>query len=123
MRNELWKFIFVLALLVSLFAFKGLILTYICKLPHFCLFEGLANINCPGCGTLMSIVYLSKFDFRNSINENPSGLMVLFYLIFLLVKYASNATNEKLKKVFMRVDLKLGKIFFFIIIINWFIKF
>ena len=53
-------------------------------LPHFCLFDFLFHIPCPGCGILTSIYALSQLEWKFSFISNPVGIpLVVFYILQL----------------------------------------
>ena len=50
-------------------------------LPHFCFFQMVFNIPCPGCGILTSVYSITKFEFVESFIYHPVGfILVIFYL-------------------------------------------
>jgi hypothetical protein len=51
-------------------------------LPHFCLFQKLLGIPCPGCGILHSLNASFRGDFHAAWRANPAGLVLAVALLF-----------------------------------------
>jgi hypothetical protein len=51
-------------------------------LPHFCLFQKVLGIPCPGCGILHSLNAGFHGDVRGTWTANPAGLVLAVGLLF-----------------------------------------
>jgi len=65
------------ALVLIIFSFTGVVVEILNDLPHFCLFQQLFSIPCPGCGIIRSIDSISKLDIRSSLQYNPVGIFIV----------------------------------------------
>src|SRR5690349_24373678 len=52
------------------------------SLPHFCLFQKVLGIPCPGCGILHSLNAGFHGEFHRAWLANPAGLVLAFALLF-----------------------------------------
>jgi hypothetical protein len=53
----------------------------IAKIPHFCLFQEITNIPCPGCNLTGSLYFLLKFQILRSIAMHPVGILIGAYYV------------------------------------------
>lgn len=51
-------------------------------IPHFCLFQRVLGIPCPGCGISRSLLAAARFHFSAAWNSNPAGIAIWFFLLF-----------------------------------------
>ena len=99
-----------------------LLANFIRHIPHFCLFEMVLKIPCPGCGIMTSIRRILVMDFTGSLHANPIGvLIVLFYgLQIPLQIYAI------VKPVYRRNIIRISHVFSYFILTGlllfWIIK-
>ncbi len=54
---------------------------YLSSIPHFCLFQKILNIPCPGCGVTRSLLSMSNWNLSLAWQFNPAGVFLLFYII------------------------------------------
>ncbi len=54
---------------------------YLSSIPHFCVFQGILNIPCPGCGITRSIFAIAEGNIISAWKSNPAGLFLFFYFI------------------------------------------
>lgn len=52
------------------------------SVPHFCLFQKVLGIPCPGCGILHSLNASFRGDFHAAWMANPAGLVLAGALLF-----------------------------------------
>lgn len=52
------------------------------SVPHFCLFQKLLGIPCPGCGILHSLNASFHGDFHRAWLANPAGLVMAVAILF-----------------------------------------
>ena len=67
----------VLVIVVTAFA-----LDRVESVPHFCLFQKVLGIPCPGCGILHSLNASFRGDFHRAWLENPAGLVMAAAILF-----------------------------------------
>jgi hypothetical protein len=52
-------------------------------MPAVCLFRKITGLPCPSCGTTHAVVHIMKLDFKDALNDNPIGfILVLGMIIF-----------------------------------------
>jgi hypothetical protein len=51
------------------------------SVPHYCLFERLLGIPCPGCGLVRSALALTRGEITRSWHLHPAGAFVLLFLV------------------------------------------
>ena len=94
----------VLIMLVLFFWEAG---TFLSSIPHFCLFERLLNIPCPGCGVTGSFLALGRFDLASAWGSNPAGVLLFFYL-FLQIPLRIVALKFRTIQTYVFVISKIG---------------
>ncbi len=62
------------------FIFIGYFVNILNELPHFCLFQKIFGIPCPGCGIIRSIIAISKLDIISSWEYNPVGIFIMLFI-------------------------------------------
>jgi hypothetical protein len=50
-------------------------------LPHFCLFQRIFGIPCPGCGITRSFIALSELNIASSWHYNPVGIFIILFIL------------------------------------------
>jgi hypothetical protein len=51
------------------------------NLPHWCLFERLLGVQCPGCGITRSLAYIASSDIDASLRIQPCGALLVMVLV------------------------------------------
>jgi len=62
------------------FVFIGHFVAVLNKLPHFCLFQKIFGIPCPGCGMIRSFIAFSQLDIVSSWEYNPVGIFIVLFV-------------------------------------------
>ena len=73
------------SIMFSLILLLPLYYDFLSTIPHFCLFQNLFSINCPGCGMLRGTVALLNFNFFDAMNYNPISLIFLIYIALEII--------------------------------------
>ena len=55
--------------------------SHLVSIPHFCVFQKLLDIPCPGCGVTRSIFAVAKGNIFSAWKFNPAGLFLFFYFV------------------------------------------
>jgi len=91
-------------------------------IPHFCLFQNLFSINCPGCGMLRGTVALLNFNFINAINYNPISLVFLIYLsLEIIIRIMRLSNRIDLNKRYS-LSILFNRMFMILLCSNWIIS-
>lgn len=53
--------------------------SHLLSIPHFCVFQQLLNMPCPGCGLTRSIFAVAEGNILSAWKFNPAGLFLFFY--------------------------------------------
>lgn len=93
--------------------------TIVQKIPHFCLFEEVLGIHCPGCDMTAAFVALLHFNIYRSIQIQPCTVALVITIFvqsairggYLLRLVSSSQTNQS-------VDI-LNKLFLTVLIAFW----
>jgi hypothetical protein len=54
---------------------------YLSSIPHFCIFQKILNIPCPGCGIIRSLFAIAGGSILSGWKYNPAGLFLFFYFL------------------------------------------
>lgn len=71
------------------------LLVQLASIPHFCLFEQVTGIACPGCGVTGALLQLAGGDPVAAWKSHPGALLFPAYLIFTVMLNHSNATGRR----------------------------
>lgn len=82
---------------ILLSSFLIFLLSYLAyKIPHFCLFEKILNIPCPGCGVIASINRLRKLNIKGSFMSNPAGILIAaFYAVQIPIRITALIKHQR----------------------------
>lgn len=72
-------------------------------IPHFCLFQRLLGIPCPGCGISRSLLAAAHFHFSAAWNFNPAGIAIWFFLLFQIAARTVMTLRNDLTAGFQRI--------------------
>jgi hypothetical protein len=97
-------------------------LNYIDCIPHFCIFEKLTNLPCPGCGITRSFVCIRDFRFVDSIEYNPCGLLIVGLLIFQIPMSIIVINYKKLSFHINKISTITDKIVILSLLLVWIFK-
>lgn len=61
------------------------LLVQLAAIPHFCLFEYVSGLDCPGCGVTTALLQLAKGDLAGAWETHPVAVLLPFYLFFSAV--------------------------------------
>jgi hypothetical protein len=61
------------------------LLVQLAAIPHFCLFEYVSGLDCPGCGVTTALLQLAKGDPAAAWETHPVAVLLPFYLFFSAV--------------------------------------
>ena len=89
------------------------------SLPHFCLFQRVLGIPCPGCGILHSLNASFHGDFRRAWTANPAGLMLAVTLLFQICGSGLILAGLSVKRSFEMIDGALVRVFMCIALAVW----
>ena len=96
--------------------------TLINEVPHFCLFQSLFGIPCPGCGVIRGLYNFVNFKGFCGLRENfvayLFGLWILFQFIISFFKILGFSHLKRGDRIMKNID----SIIIFIFIINYFIN-
>ena len=107
-----------LIILISIFLFP-FYHQILYELPHFCLFQQLFSINCPGCGMLRSFHSLASFDITSAIKYNPLSIVfILFIMGEVVIRVASLNKLIIPAKIFL-YSKNSNKVFTCLLLMNW----
>src|SRR5262244_3123304 len=81
------------------------------SLPHFCLFQRVLGIPCPGCGILHSLNASFHGDFRRAWAANPAGLVLAPMLLFQVSNSGLMLAGFSAKRSFEMTDDVLARAF------------
>jgi len=68
-------------LILLFFIHTGHSIGFLNELPHFCLFQKIFGIPCPGCGITRSLIAISELDIATSWQYNPAGCFISLFII------------------------------------------
>ena len=106
----------IILIAVFLFPFYYQILYAI---PHFCLFQQLLSINCPGCGMLRSFHALASLDITSAIKYNPLSIVIILFIMGeIVIRVASLNKLIEPAKTFL-YSYNSNKIFTCLLLMNW----
>jgi hypothetical protein len=54
---------------------------YVSSIPHFCIFQKILSIPCPGCGIIRSLFAIAGGNILSAWKYNPAGLFLFFYFL------------------------------------------
>jgi hypothetical protein len=54
---------------------------YVTSIPHFCIFQKILNIPCPGCGIIRSLFAIAGGSILSAWKYNPAGFFLFFYFL------------------------------------------
>lgn len=95
------------------------------KIPGFCLFKTILNMNCPVCGLSHSINSAIRLDILRSFYYHPLGLpVVMLILIFILYRvfaFTKLIPQLSIKEEFI-VLKKINLYFLYTVISYWLIR-
>ena len=61
------------------------LLVQLAAIPHFCLFEYVSGLDCPGCGVTTALLQLAKGDPAAAWETHPVAVLLPFYLVLSAV--------------------------------------
>src|SRR5689334_11181909 len=78
-------------------------------IPHFCLFQKVLGIPCPGCGILHSLNAAFHGSFHRAWTANPAGLALAVALLFQVCNSALMLAGLPSKRSLQRLESGLLK--------------
>lgn len=61
------------------------LLELLASIPHFCLFEYVTGIDCPGCGATAALLQLANGNPAGAWQTHPVAVLLPFYLVLSAV--------------------------------------
>jgi len=95
---------------------------FLSYIPHFCLFQTLFDIPCPGCGIIRSIICILNFDFLKSISYNPLGILIIITILFQINFRLISLINNKFNYFTFKLFYILEKVIIINMILCWIYK-
>lgn len=89
------------------------------SLPHFCLFQRVLGIPCPGCGILHSLNASFHGDLRRAWTANPAGLVLAVTLLFQVCSSGLMLAGLSAKRSFEMAEGVLVRAFICIALAVW----
>jgi hypothetical protein len=89
------------------------------SVPHFCLFQRVLGIPCPGCGILHSLNASFHFNFRTAWHANPSGLALALALVFQVCGSALMLQGLPLSLKLEKLDSLCARVFGILAVAVW----
>ena len=89
------------------------------SVPHFCLFQRVLGIPCPGCGILHSLNASFHWKFRTAWHTNPSGLVLALALVFQICSSALMLQGLPLSVNLERLDTWFARVFVGLAVAVW----
>ena len=116
--NVLLSSIFIVLVLLSLHTYSS----HLISIPHFCLFQKMFHIPCPGCGITRSIFSIARGEFFLAWQYNPAGLVLfLFLLAQIPLRIVANKYGDKAELV-SKISHKASIYVIFSLILEWKLK-
>ena len=124
-RNKLYFIVIIACFIGSLYLLYQLTATT-ADTHTVCLIKKATGYPCPSCGTTRAIVFLTKGEFIASVQENPFGLLVGFWMLFLPFWIGYDVVFKKatfyqfyLKTESVLRKPKVAVPLIFLVILNW----
>ena len=109
------RIIFVNSLIITGIVLLPHYYEYLQYVPHFCLFNEIFSVSCPGCGVLSSLNVIMSMDyFINSVNL-ISIVFIIYISIDLILRIYGFINDMDMNKQL----IKSNQVFTFILIGNW----
>jgi len=110
-------------LIITVFLiFGSMLLGIIDKLPHFCLFEKITNIQCPVCGITRAFSELSKGNIVQAYNLNLSSLFVAFFFVLQIPLRICSLSIPQSQKTVTKISKTFNWLILIAIAVNWVIN-
>ncbi len=89
-----------------------------------CAVKLFANVDCPGCGLTRSIAYLTHGELRRSIDFNPMGIVIAFFLVYIFVRTAISLLAGRALKPLLQQKTRdrMLVVFVFALFAQWLFK-
>jgi hypothetical protein len=95
---------------------------YLSSIPHFCIFQKILNIPCPGCGVIRSLFAIAEGSILSAWKYNPAGLFLFFYF-FAQIPLRIMALKSHTSKVNITKISQFGsKILISALFLVWIVK-
>ena len=104
---------------VLVIAVVALMLDRLESVPHFCLFQRVLGIPCPGCGILHSLNASFHSNFRSAWKANPSGLVLALALVFQVCRSVLMLRRLPLALKLEKLDIWFAKAFGVLAVVVW----
>ena len=109
------RIIFVNSLIITGIVLLPYYYEYLQYVPHFCLFNEIFSISCPGCGVLSSLNAIMNMDYSINSGNLISIVFIIYFSIDLILRAYAFINDTDINKQL----LKLNHIFTFLLIGNW----
>jgi Protein of unknown function (DUF2752) len=91
-------------------------------IPHFCLFQRLLGVPCPGCGITRSLLAAARCDFSAAWKFNPAGIVIWLFLLFEIAARACIVRKRQLALDFQRVFSGFENVVIVSLFLVWFCR-
>ena len=109
------RIIFVNSLIITGIVLLPYYYEYLQYVPHFCLFNEIFSISCPGCGVLSSLNAIMSMDYFINSGNLISIVFIIYISIDLILRVYGFINDTDINKQL----LKSNQIFTFLLIGNW----
>ena len=119
--NKEKKLMIVYSIILGLIFLLPFYYDVLAAFPHFCLFQQLFSINCPGCGMLRGIVELSSFNLPGAMHFNPVSLFFVLYVFLEIIIRAKLLQNKIDLNKRHALSVQINRVFTVLLCSNWII--
>ena len=116
--NVLFSSILIILVLLSLRTYSS----HLTSIPHFCLFQELFHVPCPGCGITRSVFSIARGEYFLAWQYNPAGIGLFSFLLaqipmrIIALKYGNRT------ELVSKISRKWSLFVIFSLILVWMLK-
>jgi hypothetical protein len=94
----------------------------IASMPHFCLFEKVLHIPCPGCGITRSLFSVVRGNLFLAWHYNPAGLLLFFFTLFQIPARITALKYENTSELIFNGSRKISFFLLLSLVLVWMLK-
>ena len=115
--NILFSSMLIILILLSLDTCGHLI-----SIPHFCLFQKVLHIPCPGCGITRSLFSTARGNIFLAWHYNPVGLLLFLFLLAQIPMRIIALKYDDATEIISRISRKGSLLIISSLILVWILK-
>ena len=93
--------------------------SYLSAIPHFCVFQKVLKIPCPGCGVTRSLLAITTGNILSAWKFNPAGIFLFLFLVAQVPMRIIALKSRSLRRNISLISWHGSRIVIFVLFLVW----